>query len=54
MVYVVDVGYAERTIESARTFEDIDKHHVLGAIRRMEANYMRREWPEDGAQGQTA
>lgn len=48
MVFVVDtVEGRERTIEAAKSFEDIDKHHILGGIRRMEVNYMRREWPED-------
>lgn len=53
MVYVVEGEDGQRTIEAAKSFEGLDRHHVLGAIRKMEANYMRREWPdadsEDGA-----
>jgi hypothetical protein len=48
MVFVVVTPEGrERTIEAAKAFEGIDKHHILGGIRRMQANYMRREWPED-------
>lgn len=36
-----------RTIEAAKAFDEEDKHHVLGAIRRMEYNYMSREWPSE-------
>lgn len=38
---------AERTIEAAKAFKDIDRHHILGAIRRMEHNFMARSWPDE-------
>ena len=47
MVYIVNEEDQIRTIEAAKAFEEVDKHHVLGAIRRMEASYMKREWPDD-------
>jgi hypothetical protein len=48
MVYIVDdpvVGH--RTIEAAKAFEEYDNLMVLGAMRKMERNYMCRTWPED-------
>lgn len=47
LIYVVDKDGCQRTIEAAKQFEDLDKMTVLGAIRRLEHNYVRREWPED-------
>lgn len=46
-VFVVEVDGAERTIEFAKSSEEIDKMFMLGAIERMKYNYMLREWPED-------
>ena len=48
LVFVVDGSEGEKTIESAKAFEEIDNMTVLGMIRRMEHNYMRRTWPEEG------
>jgi len=54
MVFVVEGEGHSRTIEAAMSLagaadEDggTNKLVMLGAIRRMEANYMAREWPED-------
>jgi hypothetical protein len=36
-----------RCIEGAKAWQDGDKHHVLGLIRRMEAGYVSRTWPDE-------
>jgi hypothetical protein len=51
MVYGVETSEADgphqRLSEAAMAFKEIDNMTVLGMIRRMESNYMRRTWPED-------
>lgn len=44
MVYVVESDDGLRTTEAADAFEQNDRLHVLGAMRRMEHNFMKREW----------
>jgi hypothetical protein len=40
-------GKKIRMTELASALHDEDKHHLLGGIRRMEMNFMKRSWPED-------
>jgi hypothetical protein len=49
MVFSVHDAESEtvRCMEAAKAWDDMDRHHVLGLIRRMEAGYMKRSWPED-------
>lgn len=37
-------GQVRRCIEMAKAWDDGDEHHVLGLIRRLEANYVKRTW----------
>lgn len=48
MVYQVeaDDGTVD-FIEAATAIDTQDRCHILGGIRRMEFNFMRRQWPED-------
>lgn len=40
-------GPSRRCIEAAMAWDETDRHHVLGLIRRMEINYMKRTWPDE-------
>lgn len=41
---VEDEDGTRRCMEAAKAWEDADRHHVLGLIRRMEQNYIARTW----------
>jgi len=51
MVCIIEGEDGQETIEASKAFTGEDRHHVLGAIRRMEINYMAREWPADEDNG---
>ena len=42
-----DDGQKTRLAEAACVLDDHDKHHLLGGIRRMELNFIRRNWPDE-------
>lgn len=51
MVFMVKEDGHVRTIEAAKSFDRDDDRddrlHVLGGMRRMELNFIKREWPEE-------
>lgn len=42
-----DADAGDTTIEAAQSFEKRDRLHMLGAMRRMELNFVKRHWTDD-------
>lgn len=42
-----DGDVRQRFIETAKAWDEVDEHYVLGLCRRLEANYVKRTWPDD-------